>query len=138
MRKTLFTTVIAGIVLISLHSMATAATVGVGTCRPKLVSFTTIQAAVNQSPANTTIEICPGSYPEQVSINKNLTLTGVTSGTADNALIVAPTGGIVQNATDLYDGSPIAAQIFVQGAAKVDISRLTLDGSNNQITGCGL
>jgi hypothetical protein len=136
MRKTLFTTMIAAIVLTSLHGMVTAATVAVGTCRPKLVSFATIQAAVNQSPANSTIEICPGSYPEQVSINKNLTLTGVASGTQNSALIVAPTGGIVQNATDLYDGSPIAAQMFVQGAAKVDISRLTLDGSNNQISGC--
>jgi parallel beta-helix repeat protein len=136
MSKTAFMLMIAAIVLLSLQGMATATTVAVGTCKPNLVSFTTIQAAVNQSPANTVIDICPGSYPEQVSITKNLTLTGVRSGTEDSAIVVAPSGGIVQNATDLADGSAIAAQIFVQGAAHVNVSDLTIDGNNNQIAGC--
>jgi len=136
MCKILCTLAIRGIVLVSLQGISTATTVAVGTCRPNLVSFSTIQAAVTQSPANTTIEICPGSYPEQVSINKNLTLTGVVAGTEDAAVMLAPSSGIVQNATDLFDGSGIAAQLFVQGATNVSVSHLTLDGSNNQITGC--
>jgi hypothetical protein len=136
MFRTLYTMLIAGIVFVSFEGMATASTVAVGTCRSNLVSFPTIQAAVNQSPPNTMIEICPGSYPEQVSISKNLTLTGVTAGPRNSAIVVAPTGGIVQNATDLFDGSGIAAQIFVKNTAKVNLSRLTVDGSNNQITGC--
>ncbi len=135
--KSLITMAIAAVVLASLHGTASATTVAVGTCKPHLVSFSTIQAAVDHSPATTTIDICPGSYPEQISINKNLTLIGVAAGTQNAAVLVAPAGGIVQNATDLFDGSGIAAQIFVQGATSVNISRLTLDGSNNQITGCG-
>jgi parallel beta-helix repeat protein len=137
MSRTLFTLVIAGIVLLCLQGMSTATTVAVGPCRPNLVTFTTIQSAVTQSPPNTTIDICPGSYPEQVSITKNVTLTGVKWGTKDSAIVVAPSGGIVQNATDLSDGSGIAAQIFVQGTANVNINHLTIDGSNNQIAGCG-
>src|ERR1051326_5564718 len=54
-----------------------ATTVEVGTCLPGLVQFTTIQAAVNQSPDNTTIDVCPGLYPEQVSITHPVTLKGV-------------------------------------------------------------
>src|ERR1700726_206460 len=136
MFRTLSTMLIAGVLLVSVEGMANASTVAVGTCRPNLVSFQTIQAAVNQSPPNTVIEICPGSYGEQVSISKNLTLTGVTAGPRNSAIVVAPTDGIVQNATDLFDGSGIAAQIFVKNAAKVNLNRLTVDGSNNQVTGC--
>jgi parallel beta-helix repeat protein len=136
MGRTLCTMTIAAI-LVGSQGVAAAITVAVGTCRPQLVSFPTIQAAVNQSPPSTVIDICPGTYPEQVSINKNLTLTGVTAGTADAAVIGAPPGGIVQNATDLADGSGIAAQIFVQGAAVVNVNHLIVDGSNNQIAGCG-
>jgi len=136
MFKSHFTALMAGILWVSLQGMATAGTVAVGTCRSNLVSFSTIQAAVNQSPAHTTIDICPGSYPEQVSINKSLNLTGVTAGPQNSAIVVAPSGGIVQNATDLFDGSGIAAQIFVQRGTVVHISQLTVDGSNNQIAGC--
>lgn len=42
-----------------------ATTVEVGSCLPGLVQFTTIQAAVNQSPDNTTIDVCPNTYPNR-------------------------------------------------------------------------
>ncbi len=107
--------------------------------------------AVTASPANSTIYICPGTYAEQVLITKNLTLIGVgTNGLsganatgANNPVIVSPVLGVIANASDLFDGSPIAAQIAVvtpSGAAapiKVNLSNLAVDGSNNQLSGCG-
>src|SRR4029077_7813310 len=62
----------------------TAPVVAVGTCVANVVQFTSIQAAVNSVPPGSTIKICPANYGEQVVVNKNLTLVGVNSGTADN------------------------------------------------------
>ena len=102
--------------------------------------------------AGSTIFVCPGSYAEQVVINKNLTLVGVgangSSGAsavgANNPVITSPSGGVVANATDLYNGAPIAAQIFVQTPSaslatpiKVTLEYIAIDGSNNQLSGCG-
>ena len=115
-----------------------AATVQVGTCRNSVPSFATIQAAVNASSAGGTVLVCPGSYAEQVGIDKALNLFGVLSGTEKAAVIVAPSGGIVQNTTSLSSGNPIAAQILVTNATGVNISNLTVDGANSQISvgGC--
>jgi hypothetical protein len=128
---------------------AWASNVVVGNCK-NLVQFTTIQAAVNASPAGSTAFICPGTYAEQVVITKNFTLVGVsslgTSGAAaagfNNPVITSPANGVVGNATDLFDGSAIAAQIAVltpSGAGSpilVNISNLAVNGSNNQISAC--
>lgn len=113
-------------------------TVAVGTCRSGLTSYATIQQAVNASPAGTTIDVCPGSYAEQVSITKNLTLIGVAGGTADAPTIVPPAGGLIANSSDPSGGgSPVAAQIVVTApATSVTVERLTVDGTGNQVTGC--
>jgi hypothetical protein len=108
----------------------------VGTCKPG-ESFPTIQAAVNAAPSGSTIDVCPGIYPEQVLIDgKSLTLIGVPSGTNDAAVLVPPAGGLVANGSRLR-GSPVAAQILVQNSAAVTISRLTVDGNGNALIGCG-
>src|ERR1700685_1901384 len=74
-------------IVIGAHNLA-AATIYVGSCGPaKTKSYTTIQQAVNASPAGSTILVCPGNYPEQVTIQKDLSLVGVESGTADSAAI---------------------------------------------------
>jgi parallel beta-helix repeat protein len=116
----------------------TASVATVGTCVANVVQFTTIQAAVNGVPPGSTIKICPANYPEQVAINKNLTLMGVNSGSADNPVLVIPSGGFVPNTTSLTTGHPIAAQILVQSpATAVTISSLAVDGSNNNLnSGC--
>ncbi|HWO29606.1 MAG TPA: right-handed parallel beta-helix repeat-containing protein [Candidatus Acidoferrum sp.] len=113
--------------------------VEVGNCVPNIVQFTTIQGAVNAVPPGSIIKICPANYPEQVVVNKNLTLTGVKSGTTDNPVLVIPSGGFVPNTTSLTSGHPIAAQILVQSpATAVTISNLAVDGSNNNLnSGCG-
>jgi len=59
---------------------AHATTVAVGSCTSHIF-FPSIQVAVNSVPSGSTIDICPGIYPEQVTITKKLTLIGVSSTT---------------------------------------------------------
>jgi hypothetical protein len=122
------------IVLVALSGNIFASTVGL--CAGPGTHYTTIQAAVTAAPVGATVDVCPGTYPEQVMISKNLTLAGIVSGTSDAAVVVPPSGGLVSNGSDIF-GSPIAAQIFVQGAAAVTVSHLTVDGAGNNIAGCG-
>jgi hypothetical protein len=114
---------------------ARAATVEVGTCSHFPV-FATIQAAVTAANPGSTVLVCPGIYPEQVTIAKRLTLQGAVTATASGAIITAPAGGVVANTTSLSSGNPIAAQVLVQNANDVDIDNMTVDGSNNLIAGC--
>src|SRR5258708_39867599 len=120
------------------HSFASTVAVGNPACQPSLVHFATIQLAVNSFPAGSTIKVCPGNYPEQVSIiSKNLTLIGVAFGTSDAAVVAVPAGGLVTNGvTDIFS-FPTAAQIFVQNAA-VTISHLVVDGANDGMTDCSV
>lgn len=100
--------------------------------------YATISAAVTApaSVAGTVIEICPGTYQEQVVITKKLTLDGVASPSTSDAVVIAPpAGGMVANATDLDVGDPIAAQVLVLHATGVLIENLTIDGTGNQL-GC--
>jgi hypothetical protein len=116
---------------------AQAGTIAVGTCKKNVTSYPTIQKAVNAAPAGSVIDVCPGTYQEQVSITKNLTLIGILSGTADAPTVAPPSGGLVTNATDPSGGGPVAAQIVVSSpATSVTIQRLTVDGKGNKLTGC--
>ncbi len=56
-----------------------AQTVAVGTCRPRLTSYSTISAAVAAVTPGSTILVCPGTYPESPTITTPLTLQGLTS-----------------------------------------------------------
>ena len=76
-----------------------AGTVFVGGCGTP--NFTTIQAGVNGAPAGSTVDVCPGTYPEQVFINKRLTVQGIAVGTANQAIVAAPAGGVVANTVSL-------------------------------------
>src|ERR1700726_196467 len=133
------TLVAAGLVACFLGSTAYASTVEVGGCKPALTNFATIQAAVDAVPAGSTILVCPGTYPEQVKIAKNLTLNGTSSGNSDNPTVVPPRGGLAPNTTDPANaGAPVAAQIAVLSpATSVIIEHMTVDGNGNGMTGCG-
>lgn len=61
---------------------AFSATVAVGTCMPGRVSYDSLTDAVQGVPAGSAILVCPGSYAEQIVINKSMTLKGVTNGSA--------------------------------------------------------
>jgi hypothetical protein len=57
-------------------------------------------------------------------------------GTANQAVITAPAGGVVANTVSLTSGNPIAAQIYVNDTTAVNLSNLVVDGSNNGISSC--
>lgn len=50
---------------------ASAATYAVGSCKPTLQSFPTISLAVAHVPPGSTLDICPGTYPEQVTSSRS-------------------------------------------------------------------
>src|ERR1700674_180549 len=91
-------------------------------------TFTSIQDAINAADPGSLIRVCPGTYREQLSINKSLSIEG------DNGAIVQP-GSMVANTTG-SSGTPIAAAILVKDAANVEIEGLIVDATNNGITGC--
>jgi hypothetical protein len=126
--------------LLTLSTNAFSTTVAVGTCT-SLANYGTIQQAITATASSpgAVIKVCPGTYPEQVVISQSVTLQGIVSGNQELAIIVPPSGGVVQNATDLDNPAmPIAAQILVQGAGPVSITNLTVDGAGNGVASCGL
>lgn len=122
----------AGLLLVAAPMFATTF-LAVGSCEPKYTSFQTISAAVNAaSVPGTTIYICPGTYAEQVLITKKVILEGVVSGNSRAAIITAPIGGMVANATSTYGGPAIQAQVLVQNTT-VTIEDLTIDASGSNL-----
>ena len=108
------------------HTLA--ATYAVGTCEPKLVSYSTISEAVREVPSGAIVEVCPGQYPEQVTINKPMTLEGITSGNSNRVIITVPSGGLSDNAENYV------AQVLVT-AGPVTITNIIVDGSFNTVDG---
>jgi hypothetical protein len=111
-----------------------AATVQVGGCKPNLANYPTISAAVAGAPSGSTIDVCPGTYAEQVTITERLNLTGVANGTANQASITVPSTGLVQNTISFF-GEPVAAQVLVLGPGPVNITNITVDGTGGDM-GC--
>ena len=103
------------------------------------VNFSTISAAVIGVPAGATIQVCPGVYPEQVTIMQPLTLQGIRSGNANRAVItINPNGSLAPNVTSSINGLAFYAQVLVQNlnpAGPVNIIGITVDGSGDN-SGC--
>jgi parallel beta-helix repeat protein len=102
----------------------------VGICTPG-TQFSTIQAAVNAATPGSTVKVCPGRYPEQVSISKSLTLNGLALGLS--AVIVPPAAGFISNTADVF--GPAVAHILVQNAV-VNLSNIGVDGGGTGSQGC--
>lgn len=112
-----------------------AKSVQVGTCKTDLSSYNSIQNAISAVPSGATIQICPGTYPEQVSITAPVTLEGVATGPEQQVLLTVPGSGLSQNGTSPVTSFPIFAQILVQDAGPVNISGLTIDGNSGSCPG---
>jgi nitrous oxidase accessory protein NosD len=91
-------------------------------------TFTSIQDAVNAANPGSLIRVCPGTYSEQLFINKSLSIE------ADNGAILLPSHMVANTTT--ASGSPIAAGIVVKDADNVEIEGLIVDAANNEITEC--
>lgn len=117
------------IALASLSTASFAATFAVGNCKPNNISYPTISAAVSDpKTANSTIQVCPGTYVEQVLITQPLTLEGVTIGDNSAAVIALPPGAAkTMNADNI---GIVAYQIGVQNpGGLVNLKDLIVDGS---------
>src|SRR5215472_3027667 len=114
----------------------------VGTCQSG-TSYSSIQSAINAAQAGSTVQICPGTYVEVLTINKNLNLKGIaystSSGAADSVNIGVPSSGVPQNASSGIWGN-LAVQVLVENAT-AHFSNLVIDGgggSNCSITPVGV
>ena len=121
------------VTILLLASSSFAGTLFVGTCHAS--SYPTISAAVAAATPGSVINVCPGTYQEQVFISQPLTLQGIRSGSADRARIIVPaslTGGSPnwQFVSDPDFINQVAPQIYVNSpTGPVNISNLTIDGS---------
>jgi hypothetical protein len=88
--------------------------------------FITIQDAVTQVPAGSTINVCPGTYPEQVVISQPVTLRGVNYGGQSQVVIAMPSTGLTPTSSIYF--SSVGAQVQVT-AGPVTISNITVDGT---------
>src|SRR5207253_4030970 len=118
-----------GLVL-AVHAML-ADNYAVGSCKPRIPSYATISAAGSGVPPGSTLLVCPGTYPEQVTIAQPLTLKGISSGNAGRAVITLPGSGLAAVTTGL--AYSIAAMVDVT-AGPVNISDITVDGTGNNVT----
>jgi hypothetical protein len=89
--------------------------------------FTKIQTAVDAAVSGDIIQVCPGTYDEQVQIAKPLSLVGIKRN-GKNAAVLRPSN-ITINADFL--GTPTASIILVRDTADVSIKNITVDGINN-------
>jgi parallel beta-helix repeat protein len=95
--------------------------IGAPSCTGALTQYNTIQSAVSAAPSGATIEVCPGSYAEQVTIATPLTLKGVAD-TTDNA------GAAVVVVPSTYTSGQLT-QIDIQ-ASGVTLTNIGVDGAN--------
>jgi hypothetical protein len=108
---------------------STSVTYVVGTCRPKLPTFSTISAALAATPPPDTVMVCPGTYPEQVTITQPVILQGVSDGDSGQVVIGLQAGLFQTETAD--DGIPISQQVLVKNATgSVTISDITIDDTN--------
>ncbi|HXY08680.1 MAG TPA: hypothetical protein VEI52_12645 [Terriglobales bacterium] len=105
----------------------------VGTCKSG-TQFSTIQSALDASPAASAVQICPGTCPEQITITNPVTLEGISEGNSSAARIVPPAAGLSENAT-VNGGDAAFAQVHVKSVSgAVDLTSLYVDGSGNNVS----
>ncbi len=95
--------------------------------------FNTIQAAVDAAMSGDTIQVCTGTYDEQVEIAKPLTLEGIVRD-GKNAAVVQPSH-VVANSD--FNGTPNATMILVQDTSGVTIRNIAVDGIKNGVVCSG-
>jgi Right handed beta helix region len=140
-KKLLRTTMVvaAGLITCFAATQAQANTIYVGSCHAG--GKATITAALAVATPGSIIDVCPGYYPEQVFIvgsgYDNITIQGIAytsmGTTTDAAVIIPPSGGMVQKGTiiDPDEPGPALPQIYVNGATGVTISHITVDALGN-------
>jgi len=86
-------------------------------------TFTSIQDAINAANPGSLIRVCPGTYREELSVTKSLSIVG------DNGAIVMPANMVANTISST--GSPIAADILVKDAESVERASTGLSGEGD-------
>ncbi len=94
--------------------------------------YATIGAALAVSQPGDEIRVCPGVYPEQVVITKDLRLTGVSLGTARPLIKPITLPG---SRPSLLGGAPVTGAIIVD-AEFARIRNLDIDLASSTLTAC--
>lgn len=102
-----------------------AGTYYVGGCHSK--AFSTISAAVAAVPADSIIEVCPGTYAEQVVIDKALTLEAIP-GWATGPVVISDVGVSLATTSSIY-WDTVAPQVEVT-AGPVNITNINVFENN--------
>jgi len=118
-----FQPVLAFLIVVVGAQSVVAATYYVGSCRKG--AFSSIQAAVSSVPAGSIIDVCPGTYAEQITISESLTLQGISYNNSSQVIITPPSGGLMTTSSIALGA--IAAQVEVT-AGPVKITGIAVDG----------
>jgi nitrous oxidase accessory protein NosD len=115
--------------LVAFCSWSHAATLTVGPATCPNATYATIGTALNAAAAGDEIDICPGTYPEQLVIIQPVTLRGL-SAYGVNRVLIQP--------TSLYNVGTFSftAVISVVNTQNVVIEGLAIDTSMNTVSGC--
>jgi parallel beta-helix repeat protein len=96
-----------------------------GNCNANQAAFSRIQAAVDAAHPGDTIQVCAGTYDEQVVVKKpDLRIVGAGA----SRTTIRPSVGSI-NTVALATGLPSVAILLVDGVTGVDVRGLTVDGS---------
>jgi uncharacterized delta-60 repeat protein len=103
-------------------------------------AFATIQAAVNAVALNGTVEVDAGTYAENVTINRSMTLLGAQTNADANTRVTAFTGGKADGSVESIITAPTVDpgasavapfdDLISVTADNVTINGFTLDGNN--------
>jgi hypothetical protein len=126
--------VMGGLLLLAACSNAATLTVGKSTGPCPNSSYSTIGAALSTAASGDIIEICPGLYPEQLTITKSVKLRGIGAGGYGRVLLQPAAITNVQN--PLQSGTSFQAAISVINTTDVEIKDLAIDASLNSASGC--
>lgn len=103
-------------------SYASHASVTVGSCKPSDRSYTTISAAIAEASSGEVIEVCSGTYAEQLKIDKPLSIRGI----GDVTLIFPPHG-----LAPIHKRSGTYSQVLVHNVGgPVKLSYISIEGGD--------
>lgn len=91
--------------------------------------------AVDAATAGATVDVCSGTYAEQVVISTPLSLVGITNGTSGRVIIAFPSGGL--GITVIDNGGGVVGPQVLLTTGPVNITNITVDGTGNNLSGTG-
>ena len=95
-----------------------------GSC-PQVSPCQTIGYALRQAAPGATIDVAAGTYPEQLTIDKSVTIDG-----AGAATVIEPDFQLAESETDTDSTTPQGVILYVApGSTNVNIENLTVNGS---------